>query len=251
MYPIVLPSNGSPVRPSRSCTLQSLAISNILPQFSVIQMLFRYSIYFRKQNIFIFLGMHPIPCLHNRLPVPGYPEYLSRFAPSKIGEVDTLNPSAATARLRWIFRHLSDVHTGRPRGFQHDVQRTSFSRNGISSTGSTRGTTPLFPVTTSHLIADRDFSSVRCRCGLPGLLKEKFVAVFTGKYFSVHDDTILTVRGTFRGKYHVLLLLSRQRWHGDDLSVARFLPRSYFSDQNITGTYLCTDADDSTLVQVF
>ncbi len=27
--------------------------------------------------------------------------------------------------------------------------------------------------------------------------------------------------------------------------------RSYFSDQNITGTYLCTDADDSTLVQVF
>ena len=151
-------------------------------------------------------------------------------------------------------QHLSDVHTGRhTQRVQHDVQRTSVRQERHILYRKYTGNDTLVSVTTSHLIADRDFSLL-CDVDADCLVysRRKFVAVFTGKYFGVHDDTILTVR-YFQGSitYFSCFLAkdgTEQTLLCGQLSLSL---RSYFSDQNITGTYLCTDADDSTLVQVF
>ena len=151
-------------------------------------------------------------------------------------------------------KHLSDIHTGRyAQWVQHDIKWTTIWQEWHIFYRKYTGNNTLVTMTSSHLITNGDFSLL-CNVNADCLVysRRKFVAVFTGKYFGVHDDTILTVR-YFQGSitYFSCFLAkdgTEQTLLCGQLSLSL---RSYFSDQNITGTYLCTDADDSTLIQIF
>ena len=226
---------------------------NTLPQFSVIQMLFQILIYFRKQNIFIFLG-ECIP-FHVYIIVCQFQGILNIFLVCAVeNRSGYVKSKCCCCKAQVDLQHLSDVHTGRhTQRIQHDVQRTSVRQERHILYRKYTGNDTLVSVTTSHLIADRDFSLL-CDVDADCLVysRRKFVAVFTGKYFGVHDDTILTVR-YFQGSITYFSCFLAKDGTEQTLLCGQlgFPLRSYFSDQNITGTYLCTDADDSTLVQVF
>ena len=108
-------------------------------------------------------------------------------------------------------------------------------------------------MTAGHLITDRDFSLL-CNVNADCLVytRRQLVSVFSGKYFGIYNDTVLTMRYLQGSITHFTCLLTKDCAEQTLLcGQLGFSLRSYFSDQNITGTYLCTDADDSTLVQVF
>ena len=150
-------------------------------------------------------------------------------------------------------QHLSDVHTGRhTQRVQHDVQRTSVRQERHILYRKYTGNDTLVSVTTSHLIADRDFSLL-CDVDADCLVysRRKFVAVFTGKYFGVHDDTILTVRYLKGSITYLSCLLTEDSTKETLLSSKLSLSlRSNLTNKDITSTNLCTDTNDSALIKI-
>ena len=177
----------------------------------MIQVLFQVLIYFRKQNIFIFLG-ECIP-FHVYIIVCQFQGILNIFLVCAVeNRGGYVKSKRCCCKAQVDLQHLSDVHTGRhTQRVQHDVQRTSVRQERHILYRKYTGNDTLVSVTTSLTVRYFQGSITYFSC------------------FLAKDGTEQT-------------LLCGQ------LSLSL---RSYFSDQNITGTYLCTDADDSTLVQVF
>ena len=107
-------------------------------------------------------------------------------------------------------------------------------------------------MTSCHFIADRDFSLL-CNINTYRLIhsRSQLIAVLTGKYLGVYDNTILAVRYLQRGITHLTCLFTEDRPQQALLCSQLSLSlRSNLSDQNVTGTYLSTDTDNSALVQI-
>ena len=119
---------------------------NTLPQGSVIPVFIQILHNFRIQNILIFrTEFFKIFCIHI---IVGQLQGILNII--LVGAVKYRRGNIESQRLgcqtQMDLQNLSDVHTGRhAQRVQHDIQRTAVGRKGISSTGSTRETTPLFP----------------------------------------------------------------------------------------------------------
>ena len=107
-------------------------------------------------------------------------------------------------------------------------------------------------MTAGHLIADTDLSLL-CNIDTNGLgyARCQLVTVFSCKYLCVYDDTICAVRNLEGGITNLTCLLTedcpKQSLLRGQLGLTL---RRYLTDEDITGTNLCTDADDTTLVEV-
>ena len=149
---------------------------------------------------------------------------------------------------------LSDVHTGRyTQRVQHDIQRTSVWKEWHILNRKYTGNDTLVTVTTSHLITNGDFSLL-CDVNTYRLIysRRQLVTIFSCKYFGINNDTILTMR-YFQGcitNFTGFLTkdCTKKSLFCCKLSLSL---RSYLTYQDIPGTHLSTDTDDSTLVKIF
>ena len=108
-------------------------------------------------------------------------------------------------------------------------------------------------MTTSHLITNGDLSLL-CNINTYCLIysRAQLIAVLSCKYLGIYDNTIFTV-GYFKGSITYLsCLLTKDGTKETLLSSKLCLSlRSNLTNKDITGTYLSTDTDDTTLIQIF
>ena len=150
-------------------------------------------------------------------------------------------------------KHLSDVHSGRyAERVQHDVKRTTVRKERHILYRKHAGNDTLVTVTTCHLIADLNLSLLR-NVDTNGLLnsRRKLIAVFSGKYLSVYDDTVLTVRNTEGGISYFSCLLTKDCTEKSFFCGKLGLTlRGNLTNQNIGSTNLCTYTDNTALVKI-
>ena len=86
---------------------------------------------------------------------------------------------------------------------------------------------------------------------LPDLLQAQLIAVLSCKYLGIYDNTIFTVR-YFKGSITYLSCLLTKDGTKETLLSSKlcFSLRSNLTNKDITGTYLSTDTDDTTLIQI-
>ena len=151
-------------------------------------------------------------------------------------------------------QNLSDIHTGRyAQRVQYDIQRTSVRKERHILYRKYTGNDTLVTMTASHLIADGNLSLL-CNVDANGLIyaRRQLVAVLSGKYLGINDDTVRAVRYLQGGITNLSCLLTEDRAQQALLCGQLGLSlRGYLTYQDITGTNLCTDADDTALVQIF
>ena len=150
--------------------------------------------------------------------------------------------------------HLSDVHTGRhTQRVQYDIKRTSIWKEWHVFYRKYTGNDTLVTMTTSHLISYLDLSLL-CDVNTHGFIhsRRKFISVFSRKYFCIYDNTKFTMRNTQRRISYFTCFFTedcaKKSFLGGQLGFSLWC---YFSDKNIAGTNLCTDADDTLLIQIF
>ena len=81
--------------------------------------------------------------------------------------------------------------------------------------------------------------------------RRQLVSVFSGKYFGIYNDTVLTMRYLQGSITHFTCLLTKDCAEQTLLCGQLGLSlRSYLTYQNITGTNLCTDTDDTSVIQI-
>ncbi len=107
-------------------------------------------------------------------------------------------------------------------------------------------------MTSGHLVTDRNLSLLR-NVDTNRLVHTggQLIAVFSGEYPGIHNNTVLAVRNLQRGVTDFSCLFSENRTKqtllGGQLGLSL---RSYLSDEDISGTYLRTDADNAALIQI-
>ena len=107
-------------------------------------------------------------------------------------------------------------------------------------------------MTACHLIADTDLSLL-CNVYSDGLVntRTELVGILSGKYLSVYDNTVGSVRYLEGGIPYLSCFLTENSSEKPLLRSKLGLSlRSYLSYQNIPGAYLGADTDDSVLVEV-
>ncbi len=150
-------------------------------------------------------------------------------------------------------QHLSDIHTGRhTQRIQDNVQRTSVGKEGHILHGKHTGNDTLVSMTACHLVSYGDLSllgNVNADCLVH--TRSQLVAVFPGEYTGVHHDTVLAVGNLQGGVSHLTGLLTEDCPQKPFLrGQLRLSLRCYLSYQDIPGTNLRADADDTSVVQI-
>ena len=105
---------------------------------------------------------------------------------------------------------LADVHTGRhAQGVQYDIQRTAVGQERHILYRKYTGNDTLVSVTACHLISYGDLTLLS-DVDTYGLIytRRQLVAVLSGKYLGVYDDTILAVGYLQGGITHLAGLLT-------------------------------------------
>ena len=150
-------------------------------------------------------------------------------------------------------QHLSDVHTGRyAQWVQYDIQRTAIWKEWHIFYRKHAGNNTLVTMTSSHLITNRDLSLLgNVDADTLVYSRSQLIAILSCKYFCVYNDTVSAVRH-FQGSItYFSCFLTKDRTEQSLLSSQLCLSlRSYFTNQDISGTYLCTDTDDTSLIQI-
>ena len=150
-------------------------------------------------------------------------------------------------------KYLSNIHTGRhAQRVQHDIQRTSVRKKRHILHRKHAGNNTLVSVTACHLVADGDLSLLRnidAHCLV--YTRSQLIAGFSRKYLRIHDNTVLAVRYFQRSITHLARLFAEDRTQQTLLSRQLSLAlRRYLTDQDIARTHLCTDTDNTPLVEI-
>ena len=151
------------------------------------------------------------------------------------------------------FQDLADVHTGRyAQGVQHDLDRFAVRQERHILARQDTGHDTFVAVAAGHLVACADLAFLRnVDADLFVDSRRQLVAMFAGKYLDADDDARFAV-GNAQGA--VALFPGLFIEHGADQALFggqfRFAFRRHFADQDITGAYFGTDADDAAFVQV-
>ena len=159
-----------------------------------------------------------------------------------------------SGKAQMNFKYLSDVHTGRhTQRIQHDIQRPSVRQVRHILCRQHTGNNTLVTMTSGHLIPDGNLSLL-CDIDTYCLIntRRQFIAVFSCKYFGIHDDTIFTMRHLQGSVSYFAGFLTENRTQ-QSLFCCQFCLSlwSYLADQNIPCTHLRTNTDDSPLIQIF
>ena len=107
-------------------------------------------------------------------------------------------------------------------------------------------------MTAGHLITNRNLTLLS-DIDPYGLVyaRSQLITVFSCKYLGINDDSVCAVRYLKGCITNLSCLLTEDRTEKSFLCRKLCLSlRSHLSDKDITGTHLCTDADDSALVQI-
>ena len=107
-------------------------------------------------------------------------------------------------------------------------------------------------MTSCHFIADRDLSllgDIDSYCLVHS--RRQFISIISRKYLCIYDNTILSM-GHLQGCIPYFARLLAEGCAKQPLFCSQFglSLRSYLSYQDIAGTHLCADTDDSSLIQV-
>ena len=151
-------------------------------------------------------------------------------------------------------QHLSDIHTGRhTQGVQHNIQGTSVGKEGHILHRKHSGNHTLVSMTACHLIAHGNLSLLG-NVNAHGLVHagSQLVSVFSCKYLGIYHDAVFAVRHLQGSIPHLSGLLAEDRPQQTLLRCQfRLSLGGYFAHQDIAGSHLSADADDSSLIQIF
>ena len=159
-----------------------------------------------------------------------------------------------SGKAQMNFKYLSDVHTGRhTQRIQHDIQRPSVRQVRHILCRQHTGNNTLVTMTSGHLIPNGNLSllgDIDTYCLINA--RRQFIAIFSCKYFGIHDDTIFTMRHLQGSVSYFAGFLTENRTQ-QSLFCCQFCLSlwSYLADQNIPCTHLRTNTDDSPLIQIF
>mgnify|MGYP000703683748 CR=1 FL=1 len=161
-------------------------------------------------------------------------------------------PSSAVRTSKVDLQNLTDIHTGRyAQWVEHDVQRTSVLQERHIFLRQDAGNNTLVSVTSRHLISDGDLTFL---CDIAANdhvdTRRKLIRIFSGEHLDIHDDAVFAVRNAQGGIADLSCLFTEDGAQQSFLCIQLgFTFRGNLTDQNVAGMYLCTDADDATLVQ--
>ena len=151
------------------------------------------------------------------------------------------------------FQYLSDIHTGRhAQGIQNDVQRTSVRQIRHIFHRKHTGNNTLVAVSSCHLITDGNLSLL-CYINAYGLVYtgRKLIAVLSGKYLGIHNDTVFPV-GNLQGgiPYFPCLLTeysTKQSFFCGQFGLSLGSNLTY---QDISCTHFRADPDNTSVIQI-
>ena len=152
------------------------------------------------------------------------------------------------------FQHLSDVHSGRyAQRIQNDIQRTAVRQERHIFNRKYTGNNTLVTVTTSHFVTNRNLTFLsNINTNRLIYTRRKLVTVLSCKYFSINNDTVLTMRNLKGSISYLSRLLTEDRTEQTFFCSKLCLSlRSNFTYQNVSCTNLSTDTDDTALIKVF
>ena len=107
-------------------------------------------------------------------------------------------------------------------------------------------------MTTGHLITDRNLTLL-CNVNADGLVhtRRQLITGLACKYLGIHNNSVRSMRNLQRCITNLTRLLTENCAKQSLLSSKLCLSlRSNFTYQNITSTNFCTDADDTSLIQI-
>ena len=107
-------------------------------------------------------------------------------------------------------------------------------------------------MTTSHLITNRNLTFLSdINTNRLIYSRRQLIAVLSCKYFGIYNNTIFSVRNLKGSITNFSCFLTEDRTK-KTLFCCQFCLslRSNFTNEDITGTNLCTDTDDTTLIQI-
>ena len=107
-------------------------------------------------------------------------------------------------------------------------------------------------MTTGHLVTNRNLtflSNINTYCLI--YTRRQLIAVLSCKYFGIYNNTIFSVRN-LKGSITNFSCFLTKDCTKKTLFCCQFCLslRSNFTNEDITGTNLCTDTDDTTLIQI-
>ena len=150
-------------------------------------------------------------------------------------------------------QYLTDVHTRRyAQRVQDNLERCSVRQKRHVFLGKNTRNNALITVTTRHFIADRDFPLL-CDITTYNLCNTRrhIITVCSCKHFYIYYNTIFTVRNFKRSITYFSCLFAEYRTQKSFLSrKLGFTLWCNLSDKNISGTDLCTDSDNTSLIQI-
>ena len=108
-------------------------------------------------------------------------------------------------------------------------------------------------MTTSHLVTNRNLtflSNINTYCLIYS--RRQLIAILSCKYLGIYDNTIFSVRN-FKGSITNFSCFLTKDCTQKTFFCCQlcFSLRSNFTNKNIAGTNLCTDTDNTTLIQIF
>ncbi len=232
--------------------LSVAADRNALPERPVISVIGQILHNLRQEDILVFLieiiplAVHVVVCkLKGILDI-----HLIRAVEYRRGDIEA---KCHRGKTQMDLQNLSDVHTGRyAQRVQNDIERTSVRQERHILDWKHAGYDTFVSVTSGHLVTDRNLSLLR-NVDTNRLVHTggQLIAVFSGEYPGIHNNTVLAVRNLQRGVTDFSCLFSENRTKqtllGGQLGLSL---RSYLSDEDISGTYLRTDADNAALIQI-
>ena len=149
---------------------------------------------------------------------------------------------------------LTNVHTRwHTQRIQYNIKWTTIWQEWHIFYRKNAGNDTLVTMTTSHLIADLNLTFL-CNVNTNRFIysRWKLISILSCKYFGIYDNTKLTMWHFQRSITNFSCFLTEDCTKQSFLSSKLCLSlRSNFTNQNITGTNLCTDTDNTVLVKVF
>ena len=228
------------------------ADGHALPEFSVISVQRQVLEYFRTQLIFMLcfkffpFQVHVIVCqvkgIHNIIFIGAVKYRCCHVKAQGLG-----------CQGQMDFQYLSDIHTGRhAQRIQYDIKRASVGQVRHILHGKHTGNNTLVAVTACHLVTYGNLSLL-CDVNTHCLIHtgRKLIAIFPRKYLGIHNDAVFTVRH-LQGRipYFSCLLTENGTQKPFFSRQFGFSLGSYLTHKDIACTDLCTDADNSSVVQI-
>ena len=152
------------------------------------------------------------------------------------------------------FQHLSDIHTGRhAKRVQHNIQRTAVRQKRHIFYWKHTGNHTFVSVTAGHFITYRDLTFLsNVNAHRLVYARRKLISVFPCEYLGIHNDSVLSVRNFKRSITYFTGFFTENGTEQTLLCGKLGLTlRSYLSYQDISRTYLGTNTDDTSFIQVF